>query len=64
MKAIKVILILLLLLVTVVMGGVAGFVALVDPNDFKTQIANKVLEETILEMEASDIDLFHYFLRE
>ena len=32
--------------------------------DADTKLQNKVLEETILEMEASDIDLFHYFLRE
>ncbi|MFT4561707.1 MAG: hypothetical protein ACI9BW_001449 [Gammaproteobacteria bacterium] len=46
MKAIKYILIFAILLVVVVVGGVAAFVALVDPNDFKEQIATKVFDET------------------
>ncbi|MFT4583062.1 MAG: hypothetical protein ACI915_001178 [Gammaproteobacteria bacterium] len=46
MKAIKYILVFAILLVVVVVGGIAAFIGLVDPNDYKEQIATKVFEET------------------
>ncbi|MDA0823926.1 MAG: AsmA family protein [Proteobacteria bacterium] len=46
MKAIKYFLIFTILLVVVVVGGISAFVGLVDPNDFKEQIATKVFDET------------------
>lgn len=46
MKAIKIIVVLAILLVIIVVGGVAAFIAFADPNDFKEQIAEKVLEQT------------------
>ncbi|MFP6680558.1 MAG: AsmA family protein, partial [Gammaproteobacteria bacterium] len=46
MKALKLIGVLAILLVIIIAGGVAAFVALSDPNDFKEQIAARVLAET------------------
>ncbi|MFP6780448.1 MAG: AsmA family protein, partial [Gammaproteobacteria bacterium] len=46
MKALKILFFLLVLIVVVVVGGATAFVALVDPNDFKDQISEKVLDET------------------
>jgi AsmA protein len=46
MKAIKFLLIVIVLIIVVAVGGVAAFVAFVDPNDFKDQITEKVFDET------------------
>ena len=46
MKALKLIGVIAILLVIIIAGGVAAFVALSDPNDFKEQIAARVLAET------------------
>jgi len=46
MKVLKLIVVLAILAVIIVVGGVAGFIAFADPNDFKEHIVAKVAEET------------------
>ena len=46
MKAIKFLIILAIVFVVVVVGGVATFLAIADPNDYKDQIIAKVQEQT------------------
>ena len=46
MKAIKFLIILAIVFVVVVVGGVAAFLAIADPNDYKDQIIAKVQEQT------------------
>ncbi|MEQ8231038.1 MAG: AsmA family protein, partial [Gammaproteobacteria bacterium] len=46
MKALKALILIVVVLVVLVVGGVAAFLALVDPNDYKDEIAAKVREAT------------------
>ena len=46
MKLLKILFISLVVIVLLVVGGIAAFLSFADPNDFKDDIAERVLEQT------------------